>query len=1697
MKNSHLNLKPLFFAVFILFSMFSPVAAHAQTHTPKTVNINANCKGYYEYLPSGYAASATGFPLLVYCGGAGTFGTGTSSQLSKLLTEGPPYYITQNQFPSVFTVNGVSSSFIVISPQFVAWPAPGDVEALLNYLVAQNYKIDQARIYLAGFSAGGDVTWKFPNTGIARAKRLAAIVPVSAYNYPYVDTGAKYIAQANLPVWALHSNDDQTAPVTWSQNFVNKVNSFNPPTPAIITRFSGVAHDPTKNYVYNPTFRNGGYNVYEWMLLNRRNFPPVVSAGPDQTITFPVRTVSLAGSGSDPEGTSVSFSWSKYSGPSAFAFSSTTTASTTISGLVAGVYQFLLTGTDGYGYSVTDTVKVTVVNPSPNIPPAANAGADISLSLPVNSALLNGNGSADADGSIESYSWAKLSGPSGSSLLNAGTASATAGGLKKGIYQFELTVTDNQGATGKDTVLVTVINPFPNIAPVANAGADQTITLPLNTVSLNGAASYDPDGEITAYTWSKVAGPGSPVISGSGAVTTQVTGLLAGTYRFELKVTDDSSAVARDTVDIVVLPAPTLTSRYVRVNIYGGTNPYNQDGWNNWNATGSTNISSSVFNYSDGGVSAISGVLSYSQGISDNGASYGGTVCPPQVLRYTSYSTASTRNLTIRGLNNNYKYDLEFYASRANTGNTTAFVINGITRSVVTDNNKTQSAVFTDLVPVNGQLVVAINKSGTFTYLNGFTLIEKSLQSTNNQQPVAQAGPDKFITLPVNQVQLTGTGIDPDGSIAGYAWSKISGPASFSIGSPANATTTISSLIAGTYLFELKVTDNLGGTARDTVQVIVADQADSINCGRPFRIVILGSSTAYGTGASPLDSSWANKFAGYILSKNAQSVFVNLATLSLTTYEVLCPTGFIPPAGRPQPDTNRNITKALQYSPDAIIINLPTNDIALGIPQQESKDNYFRTLALTEASGIPVWVTTTQPRNTLSPAERTYLMEFRDWTYQQFGSKAIDFWTDIANADGTINDFYSAGDGVHINNSGHQLFFTRVVEERILDSLCLRKNLKPVAIAGPDTSIVLPVNSVQLSAAGSTDPDGSIMSWNWSVISGPGTYSFSNAAVATPLLSGLVQGVYTVKLEVTDNLGAKGTDTLLIYVQPAVPNEPPVAVAGADIEITLPVSSVQLNAGGSFDPDGSIAAYSWSRISGPQQFSFSSPSGISTTLSNLQEGVYLIRLQVTDNQGAVAADTIMVTVNPGPVNLLPVARAGADVLITLPVNSTELDGSSSSDADGTIVSYQWTKISGPSQYNIAGQTTAIPMLSNLVSGIYGVRLVVTDDLGGTAADTVLITVNTVPVANAGADQSITLPVSSANISGSASSDDGTITSYQWTVVSIPAGAAAPVFSSPGLINTSVSNLVTEGVYRIRLTVTDNFGYSAADEMDINVLPQPLYTSKYLKVNLYGGSNPYTTGGWNNWTIPSGSVANVTSANFNYDDNSVSGVSAVLSYTQGVSDNGANYGGTMCPPQVLRYASYTTVNRTLTLRGLNNAFSYDLEFYASRANTGNSTTFTINGVSRTVNTSSNLSEKVVFTGVSPVNGQIVVSMARVNTYNYLNGFILTENSGTVNRGQTLFTTAQLNTTAPGNLPGLRAYPNPFNNDVQLSVDDRYAGPVTITISDASGRQVLRQFYVKQSGMFTAGFSFVQLPYGIYFVQLQEGDKIVRQKLIRVK
>ena len=358
-------------------------------------------------------------------------------------------------------------------------------------------------------------------------------------------------------------------------------------------------------------------------------------------------------------------------------------------------------------------------------------------------------------------------------------------------------------------------------------------------------------------------------------------------------------------------------------------------------------------------------------------------------------------------------------------------------------------------------------------------------------------------------------------------------------------------------------------------------------------------------------------------------------------------------------------------------------------------------------------------------------------------------------------------------------------------------NAHPTANAGPDQAVVdvdLSGSEVlTLDGSGSSDPDGTIVSYVWT----EGATVLGNTVSLSPTF---LVGVHTVVLTVTDDEGVAETDQVTITV---AGNAHPTADAGED-QIVLDFDfsgseSVNLDGSSSSDPDGTIASYEWTEGA--------TVLGNSASISpDLSVGPHTITLTVTDDEGATATDQVVITVNQRPT-----ADAGADEDVPdsddTGSETVTLDGSGSSDPDGTIASYEWAEGA-----TVLG--TAASISPDFPVGVHTITLTVTDDKGATATDQVTITIigNARPIADAGADQSV-LDVDATDsetvtLDGSGSSDpDGTITSYEWTEGATVLGTG-----------TSISPDFAVGEHTVTLTVTDDGGATATDQVTITVNP---------------------------------------------------------------------------------------------------------------------------------------------------------------------------------------------------------------------------------------------------------------------------------------
>ncbi len=213
---------------------------------------------------------------------------------------------------------------------------------------------------------------------------------------------------------------------------------------------------------------------------------------------------------------------------------------------------------------------------------------------------------------------------------------------------------------------------------------------------------------------------------------------------------------------------------------------------------------------------------------------------------------------------------------------------------------------------------------------------------------------------------------------------------------------------------------------------------------------------------------------------------------------------------------------------------------------------------------------------------------------------------------------------------------------------CIGNNKPPVAVAGTDTVITLPLDSVLLDGSKSSDQDGKITEWQWTKLNGPASFNISNPSDSITVVKNLVAGTYQFELKVTDNGGHSAKDTVQISVS-AVNNRPPIADAGNDTTIILPVNSIILNGSGSTDPDNNITGYAWTKISGPSSFNIVNANAVQTQVTNLVEGVYLFELKVTDAGGLFSKDTIQVTVQPAQQDVCDLLNRATITIQLIPV----------------------------------------------------------------------------------------------------------------------------------------------------------------------------------------------------------------------------------------------------------------------------------------------------------------------------------------------------------------------------------------------------------------------------------------------------------------
>lgn len=1381
----------IYFSIFVFLLLFSMLSfSQVQTQKPVTVKLHNNLGGYLESLPVGYDANPKKkYPLIIFFHGIGEVGNGSAASLEKVAANGIPKLIKQGKFPASFRSGGKDYSFIVISPQYVAAAGHQDYVGEVIKHCLQKYRVDEERIYITGLSMGGGIAYGYASSSNAAAGQIAAtllVCPAASVN----NNRSKLLATAGLPVWTTHNRGDAVVKSNISVNIVNGMNAFNPNPAPKLTIFESNSHDAWSK-TFDLNYRENGLNVYEWMLQYKRGKvvpnPPVANAGATQTIILPVNYVTLNGSGSSAQSGIASYTWTKVSGPEGGKITTPAGVTTEVTGLVTGTYEFRLSVNDNNGAVATSSVSITV-KPA-LLPPTANAGNAQSITLPVNRVTLNGSRSSAPSGTITGYEWTYVSGPAAPVIASPASVTTEVTGLTRGDYVFRLRVTDSNGKTSVATVSVTVHAAPP--PPRASAGNDITIQLPANSTLLDGSGSTAAGGSIASFTWTKVSGPTEGAILDERNAVTEVNGLREGVYEFQLEVAD---AIGQKTTDLVIVTVTAAAAPPV----------------------------------AEAGEDIVITLPENTVSLDGTGSAGGGTIVSREWQKVSGPD--------------------EFEITQPGEPQTTVTgLVQGIYRFELKVTND-QGLSATDMLTVEVKAAIP---------------------------PVAVAGDDITIQLPENTVALDGSGSSGRSSIiVSWQWQKIAGPDDFEIAQPGEAQTTVTQLVQGIYRFALKVTNDYGVSADDTLTVEVKAPAppvavagDDITVQLPESTAILDGSRSATTSGAIDRYEWQQIEGNEAILQNSHTAVTEVSgltegtyifSLTVTTTQHAVASDTIRIVVKPVPE------KVMALAGEDITVRLPQNTVTLDGSASVISEDVTATYRWKQLTGADIVLADPEAITTevSGLTEGSYLFEFSISTGEDIHADTVAVTVEAA---AVVNPVAAAGEDMLVQLpvstitldgsgsvippggtilwkqlNGDDLVFTapdnavtevsqlsqgiylveltvNINDITVADTVeitVLAVPVAPVAQVPAGIMISLPENEVLLDGSAST---GNIARYRWMKVSGPAGAAMENANAATTTVRKLSEGIFVYELQVTDINGLSSTATVRITVKPAP--LPPVPNAGTAVTITLPVNSVILDGSKSTGGSAPITHYEWSKISGPGNMLLHDADQQKARAEELSEGEYVFELRVTNANGQSATAKVKVTVKAIPPP--PVAHAGNNHVIELPANEVLLNGALSNAPGGRIVSYQWTKISGPEGGDIEQPAAVETKVSDLSAGTYEFRLTVTDNNAATANAIVMVIVKpqpVPPVANAGNSRVITLPVNTVTLDGSRSvAGSSRIVSYAWTKT---AGVEAGAILNATAQTTTVTGLVA-GTYTFELKVTDENNLSATTSVTVTVEPEPV------------------------------------------------------------------------------------------------------------------------------------------------------------------------------------------------------------------------------------------------------------------------------------
>jgi PKD repeat protein len=322
--------------------------------------------------------------------------------------------------------------------------------------------------------------------------------------------------------------------------------------------------------------------------------------------------------------------------------------------------------------------------------------------------------------------------------------------------------------------------------------------------------------------------------------------------------------------------------------------------------------------------------------------------------------------------------------------------------------------------------------------------------------------------------------------------------------------------------------------------------------------------------------------------------------------------------------------------------------------------------------------------------------------------------------------------------------------------------------------------------------EGSITSETWDL---DNDGAFDDASGRTASRSFATAGSYTVRLRVRNSRNRSDTTSRTVTVS----NRAPTASFTFAPAAPLSGQSIEFDASGSSDPDGTIASVGWDLNNNGV---YGDASGTKISHSFATPGTYTVGLRVTDNSGASATTSRTITVGNRP----PTASVGSSPAAPLTRDMVNLSVTAS-DPDGTIASRSWD-LDADGDFDDGSGSTASRSFAR--AGTYTVAVRVVDNHGAATTASRTITVgNRAPSASFGQSPSAPLTGEPVRFSSSSSDPDGTIETAEWDLDNDgqyddgAGGTASRSFARPG-------------TYTVGLRVVDDLGAASSTSRSVSV-----------------------------------------------------------------------------------------------------------------------------------------------------------------------------------------------------------------------------------------------------------------------------------------